>query len=446
MAETRFFLRILLLLTLLVWGGSARAILQIEITEGVEGGIPIAVVPFGWSGTEPPESDVAAIISADLARSGRFSLAAREAFREFPRHGGEVHFENWRAIGVENLVVGRVLPGPDGGYQVQFQLFDIYRQGDGTAGDASRIKQLAGYNLPTPRGGLRRAAHTIADLIYETLTGEPGAFNTRMAYITAVGQGEARRYALRVADADGYDPVTVVESPEPLMSPAWSPDGRQLAYVSFEGKRAAIYLQELATGERRLVSQRPGINGAPAWSPDGRRLALTLSEAGDPEIYILELATGRLTRLTHNTAIDTEPVWMPDGRSLLFTSDRSGAPQIYRIPVEGGRARRITFEGGYNAAADVSPDGKRIAMVHRTEAGYRIAVMELESGLLRVVSQGRLDESPSFAPNGAMILYATEHGGRGVLAAVSSDGSASQRLVLQEGDVREPAWGPLPRH
>jgi len=429
--------------------GAAHAVLEIQITGGVAGGVPIAIVPFQWAGPGPaPKQDVAAIVGADLSRTGRFKLVPEKDFLERPHQGSEINFDNWRALGVEDLVVGRVLPTANGNYQVQFQLFDIYKKSDDPTVPQPdyKIKQLTGYNIPTPRAHLRATAHYISDIVYEKLTGQKGAFSTRIAYITATGPAKARRYSLQVADADGYNPHEILQSKAPIMSPAWSPDGGRLAYVSFEGGHASIYVQNLATGRRELVSSRPGINGAPAWSPDGKHLAVTLSfqDDGNPEIYILDLATRKLRRLTYNSAIDTEATWAPDGKSLVFTSDRSGGPQLYRIPVEGGSAQRLTFEGNYNAGAAFSPDGNMLAMVHQDGSSFHIAVQDLKTGLFRVLTNGREDESPTFAPNGSMILYATETARQGVLAAVSVDGRVPpQKLVFQQGDVREPAWGPF---
>jgi len=329
-------------------------------------------------------------------------------------------------------VIGKITQASAGQYTVEFQLFDILRG-----------KQIASYTLPADRQDLRRVAHHIADLIYEELTGERGAFNTRVAYITTSGPISNRSYTLVVADSDGYAPQTILTSKQPLMSPSWSPDGAQIAYVSFEKKTAEIYLQNVATGSRRKLASFKGINGAPRWSPDGRRLALTLSRDGNPEIYTMDVKSGALTRLTANSAIDTEPAWAPDGNSIVFTSSRGGSPQLYRVSSAGGKAQRLTFEGKYNADADFSPDGRKLAMVHGESGRYRIAVLDLESGTLRVLTDGRQDESPSFSPNGSIIIYATGEGNREVLAAVSVDGRFRQRLSLQAGNVREPSWSPF---
>ncbi|MCU7915164.1 MAG: Tol-Pal system beta propeller repeat protein TolB [Candidatus Thiodiazotropha sp. (ex Gloverina cf. vestifex)] len=416
-----------------VWLQSVQADLTIEITEGVEGALPIAVVPFSWQGPGQPPVDVSEVINADLQRSGRFKTIPQVDMLARPTAAEEIEFKDWRALDVENLVVGQVRPQGTGGYEIRFQLFDVYKG-----------EQLTGYTIPTTAPNLRATAHRIADLIYEKLLGIPGAFATRVAYITSVRQGGGQeRIDLNIADADGYNPETIVSSTEPLMSPAWSPDGRKLAYVSFEEGRSAIYVQEVYTGKRQKVTAYKGINGAPAWSPDGRKLAMALSKDGNPDIFVYDLATRKLKSVARHYAIDTEPAWSPDGRSLVFTSDRGGKPQIYRVPSYGGQAKRITFQNSYNARASFSPDGKLLALVTLEDGSYRIAVQDLDSGIMQVLSQGSLDESPSFAPNGSMIIYATKAGYRGVLAAVSVDGRVRQRLALQEGDVREPVWSPF---
>ena len=429
--------RILLtLFALFLYQGSAHAALTIEITEGAEGALPIAVVPFRWMGAgAPPGQDVFEIVKADLARSGRFKTMPAEDMLSLPSNSDEVEFRDWQVFGMDNLVVGQIRPNGGGGYVIQFQLFDVFRG-----------EQLTGFTIPTTARNLRATAHHISDIIYEKLIGEPGAFATRVAYVISQTQADGNKViSLRVADADGYNPQTIVNSNEPIMSPAWSPDGRRIAYVSFENKQPAIYVQEVATGRRNKVAAFKGINGAPAWSPDGRQLAITLSKDGNPDIFVLNLNSGKLKKLTRHYAIDTEASWSPDGRHIIFTSDRGGSPQIYQIPVYGGKAKRLTYENRYNARASYSPDGKSVIMVTRVDGHYRIAVLDVKSNVLNVLSNGDLDESPSFAPNGSMVIYATKQGYKGVLSAISIDGRVKQRLAVDEGDIREPVWSPYRR-
>ncbi len=414
---------------------AAWAELTIRITQGVEGAVPIAIVPMPWEGQgEPPPHDLSRIVHTNLRRSGRFKVLSDGALPERPVTSSQANLGLWRAAGTDYILVGRIRSAADGRYQLESQLLDVFQ--------GSEVER---FDYRVSADGLRSLAHFVSDQIYEKLTGQKGAFNTRIAYVTATTEGESSRYSLMVADADGYSPQSILSSPDPLMSPAWSPDGQRLAYVSFETGRPQIFVQEVYTGRRELVTNLPGINGAPSWSPDGSKLAVTLSQDGNPEIYVHELASRRRTRLTNNAAIDTEPAWTPDGRSIVFTSDRGGGPQLYRMSASGGNPTRLTFEGDYNARASVSSDGRTVAMVHRDRGNYRIAVLELESGLFRVLTNGRLDESPSYAPNASMILYATSDQGRGFLEAVSVDGRVRQQLELQAGDVREPAWSPYDR-
>lgn len=410
----------------------AGADLTIEITQGMDSAVPIAVVPFGTGANYTATENVSEIIAADLARSGRFAPLPEQNLIARPVEVADVRFQDWRTLGAENLVIGKIETVGVDRYRIQFRLFDVYRG-----------QQITGYSLPASAAGLRYVAHRISDIIYEALTGQPGAFATRIAYVITESRNGKKTYELQLADSDGYNPNTLLSSPQPLMSPAWSPDGRKLAYVSFENRRATVFIQDIATGKREELAAFSGINGAPAWSPDGQTMAVTLSRDGNPEIYSMRLSDKTLKRLTVSASIDTEPVWSPDGSSIVFTSDRGGGPQLYRMPAQGGRAERITFEGNYNASADFSPDGKTLAMVHGANGKYRIAIQDLASGQLRVLSDGSLDESPSFAPNGSMIIYATEAGRRGVLAAVSSDGRFRQRFSLQQGNVREPVWSPF---
>ena len=425
-------LKLILLLSLGLALVPARA-LEIEITQGAEGALPIAVVPFPHTGGgAPPPQDVAAVITADLARSGRFRTLPLKDMLARPSRADQVDFRDWRALNMENLVIGEVADNGKGGYLVKFRLFDVFRG-----------EQITGYSFPTTQHDLRSTAHRIADLIYEELIGQRGAFDTRIAYITSVRDRKGRETVhLKVADADGYNAQTIVTSREPLMSPAWSPDGRPIAYVSFEKGRPSIWVQEVFTGRREKLTSFKGINGAPAWSPDGRRLAMTLSKGGNPDIYIMDLRRRSLRQLTHHWAIDTEPAWSPDGHSIVFTSDRGGTPQIYQVPVSGGTPKRLTFEGSYNARASYAPDGRYLTLVTRVNGDYRIGMLDTANGSLQVMSRGSLDESPSFAPNGSMIIYAGREDGKGVLEAVSTDGRVRQRLAVQVGDVREPAWSP----
>ncbi|MDZ7802840.1 Tol-Pal system beta propeller repeat protein TolB [Thiohalophilus sp.] len=416
----------------------ARAVLTIEITQGLDNAMPIAVVPFAWEGEGEAPAAVGEIIAADLRRSGFFRPLAEDDLIARPHRAAQVNYPDWRALKVDHLVVGRMLPREDGDYTVQFQLLDVNRR-----------RQLAGYSLRASKSELRRTAHQISDIIYAEITGKPGAFDTFIAYITVTGDRTDRpAYQLAIADSDGHNEQIVYQSRQPVLSPAWSPDGRHLVFVSFARGRSEIYIQNIQSGERQRVAAFDGLNSAPAWSPEGQYLAMTLSRDGNPEIYVMHLETQKLQRITRNYAIDTEPAWLPDGRGLVFTSDRGGSPQIYEVALDknkraSGRPERLTFEGRYNARASVSPNGRYVAMVHRQDGQFRIAVQDQESGLFRVLTDSRLDESPSFAPNGSMIIYATEENYRGVLSAVSVDGRAQQRLSLQQGDVREPAWSPL---
>jgi len=427
----RWLSTITLLIALLPW--PAHALLTIEITGGSEAALPIAIVPFGAEGYAAPEN-ISDIIQNDLASSGRFAPLEKRDLISQPHEAEQVNFADWRLLRSEGLVIGKVSSQDGNNYTVQFQLFDVYKG-----------QQLVGKRYQVPASGLRMLGHQIADIIYETLTGEKGVFATRLAFVSEMKNADgSKRYVLQVSDADGGSPRTVLQSTQPILSPSWAPDGDRLSYVSFENGKTEIFVQELRSGRRNAVASFDGINSAPAWSPDGKKLALTLSKAGNPEIYVLELASGKLSRVTHNSgAIDTEAVWLPNGREIVFTSDRGGRPQIYKVDADGGRAERLTFEGGYNASADISPDGRMMAMVHSVNGKFHIAVQDLRTGTVQILTETGNDESPSFAPNGRMILYATEQKGRGVLAAVSVDGRIKQRLGESGSAVREPAWSPF---
>lgn len=413
----------------------AQAQLVIEITRPGDDAVPIAVVPFGWEGSAAAPFDVAEVVAADLQRSGRFEPLKREDMIDRPSSGDQIRFQDWRYLRSDFIVVGKLTSEGADRYAAQFELYNVLTG-----------QRLTGQRLTASSGSMRAMAHRIADLVFEQLTGIRGAFSTRIAFISVAGTPPQQEYRLVVADADGENQQVIARSSEPLMSPAWSPDGQSLAYVSFETKQSAIYVQQLRTGERTRVSARAGINGAPTWSPNGRMLALTLSRKdGDVDVYTLDLTSQLLTRVTFDPGIDTEPSFSADGNKLYFMSDRAGGPQVYEIDLKDPRRpARVTFDGNYNARPRVSPDGRQLAVVHSDRGNFRIAVVDLASKAVQVLTQGRQDESPSFAPNGATLIYATQERGRGVLATVSVDGRVQQRLTAASGDVREPAWSPFP--
>jgi TolB protein len=429
-------IRILVLLTLAATAAQADLVIDVQ---GIAQPTPVAIVPFGWEGQAPGMPlDVSKVVTDDLARSGRFAPIGEEKMLQKPTDGDDVDFQDWSFVGVEAVVVGKVVQNGENSYTVQFQLFDVFGQ-----------RMLVGYRMPNvTRATMRGAAHRVADMIYEKLTGIKGVFGTRVAYITARQQGDGRLYSLVVSDQDGFNEHTIMESADPIMSPAWSPDSRQLAYVSFEGNQSSIWVQTLRTGNRFRISAKPGINGAPSFSPDGRKLVVTLGGVdGNLDIYVLDVNSRQATRLTTHRAIDTEGTWSPDGDYIYFTSDRSGGPQVYRIRATGGSPERVTFEGSYNARPRLSPDGDKLAMVHNDRGNYRIAVMDLERRDLLVLSTGRQDESPSFAPNSDILIYATRQGRNGVLETVSADGLIRLKMASRAGgDVREPVWSPFPKY
>ncbi len=389
--------------------------------------IAVAIAPFrDESGLK---QSMTSVIAADLARSGLFKIVDSAGAK--PQHEpDQLDYAYWRARGADTVAIGSVSPGSDGRYEVRFRLMDAVRQ-----------TQVAGFSYVAAPGQLRLTAHKIADVVYEKLAGEPGAFATRIAYVV---RRPAKRYELHVADADGFSPQTILSSNEPIISPKWSPDGSRLAYVSFEQRKPVVYVQSIVTGQRQAVANFFGSNSAPAWSPDGRRLAVVLSRDGGSQINIINAdGSGQPVRLAASASIDTEPNFSPDGSAILFTSDRGGSPQIYRIPVSGGQPQRMTFDGSYNVSARYHPDGKSFTFIHRCSGRFAVAVQDLTTRQVQVLSDGGVDESPGFAPNGRMILYASVAGGRGILAAVSSDGRVKQRFTEDAGDIREPAWGPI---
>lgn len=421
---------------LLLLAGTARAELHIDITQGVTDPVPVAVVPFARSVPADGGLDVAGVIQRDLEGSGRFRAVDRGAMPAQPTRAADVDAARWRAMRTDYVVVGRLAAAPGGNVALQFELVNVL----------TGQVQL-NETITVPQASIRNGAHRVADRVFEKITGVRGAFATRIAYISVDGAPPNQRYQLLVADADGENARIAMQSSQPIMSPAWSPDGEWLAYVSFENRSSAIFVQRVRTGERRQVSARVGANQAPAFSPDGSKLAITLGgSTGNLDIYILDLGTQALTRITDDPAIDTEPAWSADGQTLYFTSDRSGAPQIFAAPAQAGaRARRVTFGVSRAERPRVSPDGRQLAFVTQESGGFRVAVFDLASSQVSVLSRGALDESPSFAPNGAVLIYAGRERGQGVLATVSTDGQVSARLKSDVGEVREPVWGPFAR-
>ncbi len=415
-----------LLLCLAAVALPAAAQLSIEITGAGANRIPVAIADF--SGDPGLSRALVSVIRGDLERSGLFRLVdgAAVALNE----NSNPDFVDWKNRGADALAVGSLGSTPDGRLEARFRLHDVNRQ-----------VALGGAAYVTSSAQLRAAGHRIADAIYEKLTGERGIFSTRIAYVVKSGG----RYELQIADADGQNAQPALVSKEPIISPAWSPDGNRVAYVSFENKKPVIYVHSLSTGKRQAVANFKGSNSAPAWSPDGGRLAIVLTKDGNSQIYTVNADGSGVQRLSSSSAIDTEPRWAADGSTLYYTSDRGGSPQIYRANADGSGAQRVTFEGSYNVSPRPSPDGKTLAFISRREGRFQLAVMDLASRQVQVLTDSHKDESPSFAPNGRMILIATEMGGRGVLSAISADGRIKQRLSISAGDVREPAWGPFQR-
>lgn len=402
----------------------AHAELTFEIAKAFEQAPQIAVVPFA------SDSTVYSIVQTDLQRSGKFNSAS-DNLPERPTTTSELNPEIWRNSGIPYVVVGKVTPSADG-LQIQYELYDVKK---GT--------RILGEQLQVPTNRQREAGHLIADKIYQALTGIQGDFSGQIAYVLRNRTDGKLTYTLQIADTDGQQPKTILESSEPILSPTWSPDAKKLAYVSFETKRPAIYMQDLATGQRDVIAQFKGLNGAPSISPDGQNILFTGSMDGNPEIYQMNMASKRITRLTRDTAIDTEARYAPDGKSFIFTSDRGGTPQIYRYTLDDGSTRRLTFNGAFNARGTLSSDARTLALVHRKAGSqYQVAVQDLSSGVISILTPTPLDESPSFSPNGQMVVYATREGARGMLSIMSVDGRFRMRLPSEQGEVREPAWAP----
>jgi TolB protein len=415
----------LLCLTLLCAPFTAHAAMEIQVIGGAANKIAVAMVPFQTAQGQPLPA-LTQIAGDDLNRSGQIKLVDVSGTQS-PYEPSQVNYGVWRGKGAEAMVIGQVTTLPGGRFEVRFRLLDVVKQ-----------TQLAGYSYNIAPEQWRATAHQIADIVYERLTGSRGVFSSRIAYV----QKQGKRYELRVADADGQNPRTVVRSNEPLISPMFSPDGSRLVYVSFEDRKPVVYVQSLSDGARRKLAAFKGSNSAPAWAPDGRRLAVVLTRDEASQIYLIDADGGGLTRLTQGGNLDTEPVFSPDGQTIYFTSDRGGSPQIYRVPANGGEARRVTFSGNYNVSPAISPDGRYLAYIGRDEGRFHVALLELATGQTRVLTDTARDESPAFAPNSQAVLYATVQGGRGILGTVSLDGKTRARLSESGVDAREPAWGP----
>lgn len=422
-----------LLAVTLFFSGLTHANLNIEITRSLGTAFPIAIVPFAGDRLLPAAQQIAPVIAGDLVNSGRFAAIPENQFLSHPHHAADVIFKDWRLVKADALVIGTVTPSGNGTYEVTFRLYDVFNK-----------TQLAAFRYQASARTLREVGHEISDAIYQKILGIRGAFNTRIAYVARQHlYGDHFVYRLEVADYDGWNPHTILKSSAPIISPAWSPDGRQIAYVSFERRRSTVYVENVRTGARRLVAAYAGVNGAPAFAPDGVHLALMLAKNGNPDLYVMNLVSGGLRQITFGPSINTEPTWSPDGRQLAFTSDRSGNPQIYLMNADGSEPQRLSFQGRYNAAASFAPDGKNLAIVSRIGGAYHIALLNIKDASLTPLTDTKFDESPSFSPNGQTILYDTLVGGRRVLATVSVDGNVRQVIRLSGEDVSNPAWSPF---
>ncbi len=431
----------------LLFSVNAQAVLDLQLTQGVQGAIPIAIVPFAGQTDAQAPNNVAGVVNADLQNSGRFRLMSQGDMKQTPNSADQVDFSYWQKQNMDNMVVGSVQSAGGGRYRVQYQLVNVYADksaGDKkTSGPGWQNSVVLSDSFTVSGDQLRGLAHHISDAVYQKLTGDRGIFSTKIAYVTAQQSPRGSLYTLEVSDMDGYNPKPLLKSNQPIMSPSWSPDAKRLAYVSFEQGRPTVYVQDLASGGRQLVSDFPGLNSAPDWSADGRRLALVLTQTGNPKIFTMSIGSKQVSEVTSGDSIDTEPTWAPGDRFIYFTSSRGGGPQIYRVSPGSSDVKRITFEGSYNASPSLSADGQTLTMLNGNNNQFNIAVQDIASGRYTILTRSGDAQSPSIAPNGKMIIYSTRSGGRGVLGMVSTDGRVRLILPSREGDVREPAWSPF---
>lgn len=440
MIKARNFFKTIAMILLVFSLAPAYALINLELTHGVRSALPIAVVPFKGVEILPEDLQVSTVVVHDLTNSGEFSVLTGTGLPQTPNSVGEIQVSRWHGLAAQYVVVGNIASAGSDQYRVEMSLVNLYRGQTGDKVTPSSVLLSKTYTVQ--KNQLRRLGHQISDEVYFALLGVQGVFSSKIAYVLVQPGKVATQpeYHLMVADYDGHNAQSAANSNQPMMSPAWSPDGQKIAFVSFQKTLPAVFIADIRTGALQQVTALAGINGAPAWSPDGRKLAFVSSQTGSAKLYTIDLATRAVERLTDGYSIDTEPCYMPDGRSLVFTSNRGGNPQIYQYSFAKKSIERLTYVGDYNASASISPDGKQMAVLHRDKSGFNVAVQQLDTDVFKVLTHDNEDESPKFSANGKLILYATHIGSKQVLAIVSSDGQINLKLPASEGNVLEPSW------